>query len=59
MVNVSDKSGQIVSEFEQSSKKTLTVHFFVVDDESSEEVVRDLIDTPAQLCFFTAGEGFM
>ena len=59
MVIVSDKSGQIASEFLQIFKKSLTVHFLVVDDESSEEVVRVLIDTPAQLCFFTAVKGFM
>ena len=59
MVIVSDKSGLIASEFKQISKKSFTVHFLVVDDESSEEVVRDLIDTPAQICFFTAVKGFM
>jgi hypothetical protein len=59
VVIVSDRSGLIVSEFKRILKKALTVHFFVVDDEPSEEVVRDLIDTPAQLCFFTAVKGFM
>lgn len=59
MVIASDKSGLIESELKQNLSKTLTVHFFVVDDESSEEVVSDLIDTPAQLYFFTAVKGFM
>ena len=38
------------------NKKSLTFHFFVVDDDPSEEV-KNLFDRPAQLFFFTAVNG--